>query len=108
MSSTTSSTGAQDTENVFASVGDAMRDAAANATAQATADAAKVKQAIEEAGPKAMRSLTSLAYSTGYVCSFGVTYASVFLARMLPADNAFVRGCKAGSRAAMDELDRSS
>lgn len=102
------SAAAQEADNVFASVGDAMREAAGNASARATADAAKVKEVIDEAGPKAMRSLTSLAYSTGYVCSYGVTYASVFVTRMLPQNNAFMRGCKAGTQAALDELDRSS
>ena len=101
------STAAQETENVFASVGDAMREAAGNAAAHATADAAKVKNAIGEAGPRAIKSLSSLAYSTGYVCSYGVTYASVFVTRMLPAENSFMRGCKAGTRAALDELNRS-
>jgi hypothetical protein len=100
-------TAAQDTDNVFADVGEAMRNAAENASERATADAAKVKDALAEAGPKAMRSLTSLAYSTGYVCSYGVTYAAVFVTRMLPSDNAFMKGCKAGGKAAMDELNRS-
>ena len=99
-------TAAHETDNVFSSVGDAVREAAEDASARAAADAAKVRDSLAEAGPRAMRSLTSMAYSSGYVCSYGVTYAAVFVARMLPQENAFMRGCQAGSKAAMDELNR--
>jgi hypothetical protein len=92
-----------ETESVFASVGQAARDAAANASA----DAAKVKQAMDDAAPKVMKSLSNMAYSTAYVCAFGVVYASVFTVRLLPTDNAVMRGFKAGTQAALDELDKS-
>lgn len=94
-------------EEVLGSIGQAARDAASSAAAHATADAARVKDAIEQAGPKAMQTLTNLSYSTGYVSAYGVVYASVFLARLVPTDNAFVRGCKAGTDAALDELRQS-
>jgi hypothetical protein len=88
-------------DSTMNSVADAMRDAAATATEHA----AKVKEAVGVAGPAAMRSLSRLTYTSAYVCSYGVTYAAVFLANALPTDNAVMRGFSDGARAAMDALE---
>jgi phage tail tape-measure protein len=83
------------------SVADAMRDAAATATEHA----AKVRETVSEVGPVALRSLSKLTYTSAYVASYGVTYAAVFLANALPAENAFSRGVADGARAAKDALE---
>ncbi|MGO9435016.1 MAG: hypothetical protein ACLPH3_06010 [Terracidiphilus sp.] len=88
-------------DSTMNSVADAMRDAAATATEHA----AKMKEAVSVAGPAAMRSLTKLGYSSAYVCSYGVTYAAVFLANALPSENAVMRGFADGARAAKDALE---
>jgi hypothetical protein len=93
--------GVETTDSTMNSVADAMRDAAATATEHA----AKVKETMSVAGPAAMRSLSKLSYTSAYVCSYGVTYAAVFLANALPADNAIMRGFADGARAAMDALE---
>jgi hypothetical protein len=53
----------------------------------------------------AMQSLSKLAYSSAYFCSYGVTYAAVFLANTLPSENAVMRGFADGARAAKDALE---
>lgn len=88
-------------DSTMNSVADAMRDAAATATEHA----AKVKEAVSVAGPAAMRSLSKLSYTSAYVCSYGVTYAAVFLANALPTENAVMRGFADGARAAKDALE---
>jgi hypothetical protein len=91
--------GSQD--STMGSVADAMRDAAATATEHAN----KVKEAMGTAGPAAVRSLSKLGYTSAYVCSYGVTYAAVFIANALPTENAVMRGFSDGARAAMDALE---
>jgi hypothetical protein len=88
-------------DSTMNSVADAMRDAAATASEHA----AKVKEAVGIAGPAAMRSLSKLAYTSAYVCSYGVTYAAVFVANALPNDNAVMRGFSDGANAAIEALD---
>jgi hypothetical protein len=88
-------------QSTMNSVADAMRDAAATATDHA----AKVKEAVSVAGPAALRSLSKLSYTSAYVCSYGVTYAAVFIANALPSDNAMMRGFSDGARAAIDALE---
>lgn len=88
-------------DSTMGSVADAMRDAAATATDHA----AKVKEAVKVAGPAAMRSLSKLSYTSAYVCSYGVTYAAVFIANALPTENAVMRGFSDGARAAIDALE---
>jgi hypothetical protein len=88
-------------DSTMNSVADAMRNAAATATDHA----AKMKEAVSVAGPAAMRSLSKLSYTSAYVCSYGVTYAAVFLANALPSENALMRGFADGARAAKDALE---
>lgn len=82
------------------SVADAMRDA----SKAASDHAAKVKNTISEAGPRALRSISRLGYTTAYVFSYGVVYAAVFVAQSLPQENAIMYGMRDGGRAAMDSL----
>jgi hypothetical protein len=92
---------AETKDSAMNSVADAMRDAAATATEHA----AKVKQTVSEAAPGAMRSLSKFTYTSAYVCSYGITYAAVFIANALPSDNAFMRGVSDGAQAAKDALE---
>ena len=62
------------------SVADAMNDAASTAAGHAT----KVKAAIGDAGPRALRSLSRVTYASTYVISYGVVYAAVFVVSALP------------------------
>ncbi|HKM63237.1 MAG TPA: hypothetical protein VJY39_12190 [Acidisphaera sp.] len=87
-------------EGVMKSVADGMRDAAATATEHA----AKVRAAVEDAGPKALRAVSRATYTTAYTISYGFVYASVFIARSLPQDNAFMHGLHDGGVAARDAL----
>jgi hypothetical protein len=99
--SVASTEGAGTNGSSMGSVADAMRDAAATATEHAN----KMKEAIGTAGPAAMRSLSKFGYTSAYVCSYGLTYAAVFVANALPSDNAVMRGFSDGARAAMDALE---
>ncbi len=88
-------------DSTINAVADAMRDAAATATDHA----AKVKEAVSVAGPAVLQSLSKLSYTSAYVCSYGVTYAAVFIANALPSENAVMRGFSDGARAAIDALE---
>ncbi|MGO9435015.1 MAG: hypothetical protein ACLPH3_06015 [Terracidiphilus sp.] len=63
------------------------------------------KESTKNSAADAMRSLSRLAYTTAYVCSYGVTYAGVFIANALPSENAIMRGFSEGARAAIDALE---
>jgi hypothetical protein len=89
-------------EGVLQSVADAMNDAASTAAGHAT----KVKAAISDAGPRALRSLSRVTYASTYVISYGVVYAAVFVVKALPQDNAFMHGFRDGGIAAQDALNR--
>jgi hypothetical protein len=82
------------------SVADAMRDAAATAADHAE----KVKGTISAAGPRTLRAVSRLAYTSAYVVSYGVVYAAVFVAYSLPSENPIMHGFRDGGRAAMDAL----
>jgi hypothetical protein len=101
MGSTVASAQELGKDSTMNSVADAMRDAAATATEHA----AKVKEAVGSAAPAAIQSLSRLTYTSAYICSYGVTYAAVFIANALPQDNAVMRGFSDGARAAMDALE---
>ncbi|MGA2218247.1 MAG: hypothetical protein ABSG51_09185 [Terracidiphilus sp.] len=88
-------------DSAMNSVADAMRDAAATATEHV----AKVKERVKEAAPAMKESLSKLSYKGAYACSYGVTYAAVFIANVLPSDNAVMRGFADGAQAAVDALD---
>ncbi len=75
------------------------------AQTQLTLLEASEKEKVSVAGPAAMRSISKLSYTSAYICSYGVTYAAVFLANALPSENAVMRGFTDGAHAAMDALE---
>jgi hypothetical protein len=87
-------------------------DAAMHSIAQAMRDAAKtasehtatVRESASEIGPKALETISRMAYTSSYVLAYGIVYATVFVAQSLPHDNAVMRGLRDGGRAAADEL----
>jgi len=54
--------------------------------------------------PRAMRGVSRLAYSGSYWLSYGVVYATVFVAHALPQENPVMHGLRDGASAAMDAL----
>ena len=88
-------------EAAMQAVAAAMRDAAATASEHA----AKVRESATEAGATALDSISRMVYTGSYVLAYGVVYATVFLARSLPQENAVIRGFRDGGQAAMDDLD---
>ena len=54
--------------------------------------------------PRAMRGVSRLAYNGSYWLSYGVVYATVFVAHSLPQENPLMHGLRDGARAAVDAL----
>jgi hypothetical protein len=88
-------------EAALQAVAAAMRDAAATASEHA----AKVKESAGEAGASALESISRMVYTGSYVLAYGVVYATVFVARSLPQENAVMRGLRDGGQAAIGDLD---
>lgn len=85
----------------FDSVADAMRDAA-----QAAAeDATRAREKLAGLGPEVVRTASRFTYTSCYMVSYGVVYASVFLAKSIPQDNPVVAGFIDGGRAAIDAVN---
>jgi hypothetical protein len=82
------------------SIAQAMREAATTASEHTVA----AKQSASEFGPKALETISRMAYTSSYVLAYGIVYATVFVAQSLPHDNAVMRGLRDGGRAAADEL----
>lgn len=82
------------------SIAEAMKDASKTATEHAT----NLKNTIIEAGPRAMRSVSRISYTSAYALSYGIVYAVVFMAQSLPQENSVMYGLRDGARAAMDML----
>jgi hypothetical protein len=91
---------AKDEETAMHAIAAAMRDAATTASEHAAA----VRQSASEAGPKALDTISRMAYTGSYVFAYGIVYAAVFVAQSLPHENAVMRGLRDGGRAAADEL----
>lgn len=89
------------TSDPFESVADAMRDAAH----AASEDAARAKEKLRQAGPEVMHSVSRFTYTSCYMVSYGVVYATVFLAKSLPQDNPVMEGFIDGGRAAIDAVN---
>lgn len=85
----------------FESVADAMRDAV-NA---ATEDAARAKEKLRNVSGDVTRSASRFTYTSCYMISYGVVYATVFLAKSIPHDNPVVEGFVDGARAAIDAVN---
>lgn len=82
----------------LSSVADAMEEAAAGMRDDADPGAPD-EQAAEALGDAA-----KALYTTCYYLSFGVVFASVYVARMIPSDNTMVRGFRDGARSACDSV----
>jgi len=54
--------------------------------------------------PRAMRGMSRWAYNGSYWVSYGVVYATVFVAHSLPQENPVMHGMRDGARAAIDAL----
>lgn len=94
--------GAAGTEElVMQSVADAMT----NASKTASAHAAKVTQAVSDAGPLALQSVSRAAYTGAYFVAYAVVYPVVFGVHLLPQQNAIMKGFRDGGRAAKDAVD---
>jgi hypothetical protein len=89
-------------ESVMQSMADAMRDPAATASEHA----AKAREAVADAGPRALRTMSRVTYTSAYVISYGIVYATVFVAQSLPQENALMHGLHDGAVAARDALKR--
>lgn len=100
-SNTTVEDQAQGSPDPFESVADAMRDAVHSATEDAT----RAREKLRQAGPDVMRSASRLTYTSCYMLSYGVVYATVFLAKSIPQDNPVVEGFIDGGRAAIDAVN---
>lgn len=85
----------------FESVADAMRDAVHSATEDAT----RAREKLRQAGPDVMRSASRFTYTSCYMISYGVVYATVFLAKSIPQDNPVMEGFIDGGRAAIDAVN---
>jgi hypothetical protein len=88
-------------EAAMQSIAAAIRDAAATPSDHA----AQVKQAANEAGPKALETVSQMFYTGSYVLAYGIVYATVFVVRALPQENPIMRGFHDGGKAAVEELD---
>jgi len=87
-------------EAAMHSIAAAMREAAATESERAAA----VRQSASEAGPKALETISRMAYTGSYVLAYGIVYATIFVAQSLPQENPVTRGLRDGGKAAMDEL----
>lgn len=83
------------------SISDAMREAITNASD----DASRAHEKLCEASAGLGNSVSRFAYTSSYMLSYGIVYASVFVARSVPQDNPIVEGFIDGGRAAMEALN---
>lgn len=97
---TTETSSQEPVDPVLKTAADAFRDAAK----QAGDDAAKMKERIRQVGPDVAHSASRFAYTTSYMISYGLVYATVFIAKSLP-DNPIVDGFVDGGRAAIDAVN---
>jgi hypothetical protein len=63
-------------------------------------------QAAAEAGPDMVQTMSRMIYSGSYALAYGIVYATVFVAQLLPQDNPVMHGFHDGGKAARDELSR--
>jgi hypothetical protein len=90
----------QTTQSTMSAAAEAIRDAASTASNHA----AKVRDAFGDAGPRALRSVSRVTYTTVYMLSYGIVYTAVLLAQSLPQENPIMHGLHDGGAAARDAL----
>jgi hypothetical protein len=61
---------------------------------------------IRNVAAHAVRTASRVTYTTAYMLSYGVVFATVFVARSLPLENPVGHGIVDGGRAARDALGR--
>jgi hypothetical protein len=64
----------------------------------------KPPEAPAEPASDAMQTMAQMIYSGSYALAYGIVYATVFVAQLLPQDNPVMQGFHDGGKAAMDEL----
>lgn len=101
MTTTTSAETAANESDPLRSISEAMR-AAINTASE---DATKARERMREAGAGVTHSASRFAYTSSYMVSYGIVYATVFLAKSVPQDNPIVEGFIDGGRAAMEALN---
>jgi len=84
---------------------DAVADPLDNSSGPSTGTAEKVRSTVGQAAPNVMRAMSRATYTSAYVLAYGVVYASVFVAKSVPQDNAFMHGLLDGSFAARDAVN---
>lgn len=62
-------------------------------------------ETTRQVGTQALHSLSRFTYTTCYMISYGIVYATVFLAKSLPQNNPIVEGFIDGGRAAIDAVN---
>ena len=80
-------------------------DAMSLALQAAKDGAADAQQRVNEVIPAIGGFLSRLTYTTCYAVSYGVVFPTLFVARAMPKDNAFVNGLADGARAAREALE---
>ena len=76
-----------------------VMDSAVHAVKEGAADA---KETASKAVPAVGLYLSRFVYTTCYTLSYGVVFPTMFVAKSIPTDNAFVHGLVDGARAATD------
>jgi hypothetical protein len=90
------------------------REAATRSTPAASKDVAGTAsehasptETTGEPGSDMLQTMSRMIYSGSYALAYGVVYAAVFVAQLLPQDNPVMHGFRDGGGAAMDELSES-
>ena len=89
---------AMGTSDPLRAVADAM-DAAVHAVKEGAADA---KETATKAVPAVGLYVSRFVYTTCYTLSYGVVFPTMFVAKSIPTNNAFVHGLVDGAKAATD------
>jgi hypothetical protein len=82
-----------------------VSDTGGEGVKQATASAARAGEKVKEIGGTVCRSISRFTYQGAYMVSYGVVYATVFVASAVPRQNPLVEGLMDGGRAAIDALN---
>ncbi len=78
--------------------------AARDGTRTVSEHAAAAPDTASEAGHSPLQTMSRMIYTGSYALAYGVVYATVFIAQLLPQENPVMHGFRDGGQAAMDEL----
>jgi hypothetical protein len=104
MSSTATTADEPGSAGTDESVMQAVADAMTNASQTATRHAAKVSRVVGDGSAQALESVSHAAYTGAYCLAYAVVYPVTFGVRLLPQENAVMRGFRDGGRAATDAV----